>query len=51
MIFIDCYFGFQPQYNNLPANLAQQLANLPPLPPQGRGRGRGIQPPVMPVSL
>ena len=30
----------KPQYNHIPANLAQQLANLPPIP-VGRGRGRG----------
>jgi hypothetical protein len=30
------------QYNHLPENLAQQLHNLPALPPvMGRGRGRG----------
>ena len=29
------------QYPNLPADLAQQLAALPPLIEHGRGRGRG----------
>ena len=33
-------------FNNLPQNLAQQLQNLPPLPPAGRGHGRGHLPPV-----
>ena len=28
-------------YQHLPANLAQQLAELPPLPQHSRGRGRG----------
>ena len=30
----------KPQYNNLPAHLAEQLAALPPLPAAG-GRRRG----------
>jgi len=39
------------QYHNLPHNLAQQVQNLPALPPvlsrgRGRGRGRGQLPPV-----
>jgi hypothetical protein len=41
-----------PQFNNLPVNLAQQLAALPPLNPV-RQRGRGIggrQAPMVPVS-
>jgi hypothetical protein len=42
-----------PQFSNLPANLAQQLADLPPLNPvrqrgRGRGRGRGRQAPIVP---
>ena len=40
----------KPQYNNLPAHLAQQLAALPPLPaPGGRRRGHHQQP-VIAVS-
>jgi hypothetical protein len=39
------------QYNNLPAHIAQQLADLPPLPVfRGRGRGRGHHPQHAPVS-
>jgi hypothetical protein len=48
------------QYNHLPADLAQQLAVIPPLPVhigrgRGRGRGRGhqaniIPPPIIPPA-
>jgi hypothetical protein len=42
----------KPQYNNLPAHIAQQLAALPALPAsRGRGRGRGYVAPPLPVSL
>ena len=36
----------QAQYPNLPADLAQRLASLPPLMEHGRGRGRGRGRPI-----